>query len=127
MSKERDEFIAALTRALPNVDTFKIIDAAKRMMRHARTYSRVQEMVCNGHPAQSSNLPIETINKLQAKHDAYCEAQEKRMERLITKAATDIGLTVDFQGDPRGYTVKVQLPDGRSNSFGGDGWGVPNS
>ena len=31
----------------------------------------------------------------------------------------------DFGGDPRGYTVKLHLPEGTSNTWGRDGYGVP--
>ena len=31
-------------------------------------------------------------------------------------------------GDPRGYTLKLRLPSGKGNTWGGDecGWGVPS-
>lgn len=37
------------------------------------------------------------------------------------------GVVPIFGGDPRGYTVKILLPDGSSNTWGGFecGWGVP--
>jgi hypothetical protein len=32
-----------------------------------------------------------------------------------------------FTYDPRGATVKLHLPSGATNSFGGEGWCVPTS
>ncbi len=32
---------------------------------------------------------------------------------------------LDDTDDPRGYTVKLSLPSGRSNHWGGETWGVP--
>jgi hypothetical protein len=130
MSKDRDEFIAVLVREFPDKPMAEVIRVAKLLMRHARTYGRIQEMECNGHPAQSNPyMPIETLNKLQARHEAYCEKEGKRMEGLLTRAGAALGCEVKFTGDPRGYTVRLMLPSKRYNTWGGaeDGWGVPNS
>lgn len=43
----------------------------------------------------------------------------------ITGAAKRCNCGVIFSGDPRGATVKLILPSGESNSFGGEGWIVP--
>ena len=57
--------------------------------------------------------------------------KELRMQTKIEKQIADLtkahGLHVTFGGDPRGYTVKLILPSGRYNTWGGaeDGWGVP--
>lgn len=45
--------------------------------------------------------------------------------RKIIKTAEGAGCDVAFSGDPRGATVKLLLPNGESNSWGGEGWGVP--
>ena len=56
--------------------------------------------------------------------------QEKRMQILEGRVRTVLGqagLTLNhFNGDPRGYAVYVDLPDGSYNSFGGreHGYGV---
>lgn len=55
------------------------------------------------------------------------EQQEKRAEKLsaqIKTIAGFYGLTANCGGDPRGYTVKIDGPGIRSNSFGGDGFGI---
>jgi hypothetical protein len=58
------------------------------------------------------------------------ERQEQRRQELQeqVKAVLDrAGLTLNhFQGDPRGYAVYIDLPDGSYNSFGGreNGYGI---
>jgi len=54
------------------------------------------------------------------------------MEKTEDKARAHVaesfpGCKVAFQHDPRGATVKLILPDGRSNSFAGGYWCVPTS
>jgi hypothetical protein len=54
------------------------------------------------------------------------DRDEKRLEASILSLATSLpGIVgVKFSGDPRGYTVKLLLTNGRSNNWGGIGWGV---
>ena len=126
--KEREEFVAVLVRECPQVDAVQVAQVAGRIMRHAATYCRLAEESCNGHPAQGSpTMPAAQLGKLQEKWDARIEREEARIEKLLTAAASELGLVADFGGDPRGYTVKLMLPSGRSNSFGGEGYGVPTS
>lgn len=60
-----------------------------------------------------------------ANEDGY-ELATTRLEKLITELALTIpGVEgVTFQGDPRGYVVRLQLVDGLSNTMGDDGWGI---
>ena len=56
--------------------------------------------------------------------------QEKRMQSLEDKVRAVLGragLKLNhFNGDPRGYAVHIDLPDGSYNSFGGreNGYGI---
>lgn len=44
----------------------------------------------------------------------------------IAERVKALGLPgVDFEGDPRGYVVKLHLPSKASNNMGGEHWGVP--
>lgn len=57
------------------------------------------------------------------------EAQRKRVANLETRAvahASALGVTLKFNSDPRGYAVKVLLPNGDYNTWGGkeEGWGI---
>jgi len=46
----------------------------------------------------------------------------------ITRLAHQLGAaSVEFQGDPRGATVKIHWPDHASNAFAGGGWIIPES
>lgn len=57
------------------------------------------------------------------------DRQEKRVDALEKRAiahAAALGVTLKFNGDPRGYAVKVMLPNGDYNTWGGkeEGWGI---
>lgn len=45
--------------------------------------------------------------------------------KAITRFAQDCKCGVAFSGDPRGCTVKLTLPNGKTNDWAGEGWCVP--
>lgn len=57
------------------------------------------------------------------------ERKKQRIEKRIHTICLELGkgFRAKLNGDPRGYTVKLILPSGRYNTWGGaeDGWGVP--
>lgn len=109
--KDREEFVAVLTKELGNVEPLEAAAAARALMRLASTWQRIQ---------------VDKCNRPQTGTD---EAREFKTENLLVGWAKRYRLSLDLGGDPRGYTVKVKLPSGRYNTWGGkeDGWGVPTS
>lgn len=58
---------------------------------------------------------------------ARCEAKEKGIEAELRTLAKRFGLRVHFDGDPRGFTVKLHAPSGEAhNTWGGSevGYGI---
>lgn len=100
-AKEREEFIARMTAAF-GLD--KLHDVML-LLRHAKTH---------GNPPG----PL---------HSATARERQERLEKRIKAICEKIGCRVETDGDPRGYTVKVFLPTGEYNTWGGaeSGWGVP--
>lgn len=101
--KERSEFAAVMMLEFPAAQS----DWFDRLMTLAREHGRLQELAC------SQEMPDDYDTEIEAQIRDLCE-------RVI-------GCRVKFGGDPRGYTVKVFLPSGRYNTWGGEseGWGVP--
>jgi hypothetical protein len=112
MSATRDRQVAELTvvlaEALPGHEHVNLAwRVVGPLLRAARAYGRLQELAC------SRELTGREV------------AREARLEREIRALVSPLAVT--FGGDPRGFTVKVVLPSGRSNTWGNDGWGVPGS
>jgi hypothetical protein len=103
-------------------------DAARLLMRHGRTYARIQEAICNGVGTWHGESN-ESFGKRQARHEAWTEKREQQLERRIREicAALGPGFEPVFNGDPRGATVKIRVPSGRTNDWGGIGICVPTS
>jgi hypothetical protein len=53
--------------------------------------------------------------------------KEERLEKRLTEYLAQFNIVPIFSGDPRGNTLKLKLPSGRTDSFGGDGFCVPTS
>ena len=129
--KERERFIARFVGDMaahrPAITTNEARRAAELLLRHATTHGNLAVQECNGHPAQGSNLPAAEINRLQARWDARIEKRAHQLEKRMLAILRPYGFDVTFGGDPRGFTVKLKLPSGASNTWGGseDGYGVP--
>lgn len=117
--KEQLEFISKLYDETPdvilgNLQPGSLREDATELMRLARRHGRLQERRCN-----------EDIGEEGEKADELLEA---RISFHVTRPSLRGSIkTVTFGGDPRGYTVKVQLLSGACNTWGGaeEGWGVP--
>lgn len=108
MNKAQVEFVTRIvTECGPGVGTEQAGDAALRLMQLARKAQRYNLLHCNV---------------------GLTPKQEKASEKVdqeVSDIAQTLGIKVKSQGDPRGYAIRVYLPSGMSNSFAGDGYGVP--
>jgi hypothetical protein len=99
------EFACLMAREFPKVHGLPgLLDD---LMKLAKRHGKLAERECN-----VGDVSDKTWERLEAKIRAICE---------------EIGCGVKLGGDPRGYTVKVIVPSGRYNTWGGaeEGWGVP--
>ena len=81
----------------------------------------ISEQQCNGFQDWRGNWD-------QAASDA-ADKREESIERKVTALVESKGLTVSFNGDPRGGAIRLHLPadaDGhkRYNSWDGETWGI---
>ncbi len=89
--------------------TPSVLEICSLIARHARSHHRIQENQCNRELSER-----ELIREIRI---------ERRIQELVaqlppTKSAKRV--TAKFTGDPRGYTVRVVVPD---DPHGGNTWG----
>ena len=96
------EFAVVMAREFPTVA--HLSELLAELIRLSHRHAKLQEKACNV--------------EVKDGHDAPCESK-------IRKVCEEIGCEATFSGDPRGCTVKVKLPSGRSNHWGGETWAVP--
>ena len=112
--KDRDEFVAAIVAEVVDYayqfgGDREGVNLARLILRNAVTIQRHAINNCN------------RLTSLAETHRAA------RCEEHIRIACKPWGIKPTFNGDPRGAVVKLLLPSGRYNSFGGkeDGYWVP--
>ena len=131
MSKEREEFIArfAVEFTAPAHTLMECLDAARALLRLARTHGNLAVAECNGPQwgAGRYTLAREVQAADQDRWETRLSRQQERCEAKIRALCEQFTLPVTLGGDPRGYTVKVKLPSGAYNTWGGleEGYGVP--
>ena len=112
-SKFRDmaEIVAVLAEAMPTVPPQMVAARALQFCKAARVIERNAVNQCNGVDSPRT------------------EARALKAANAVATLASECGFTPRLGGDPRGYTLKLILPTGRYNTWGGveDGWGVPSN
>jgi uncharacterized protein YukE len=98
--------------------------AARLLLRHAKTYARLQEMNCNGVGTWHGESN-ESFSKRQERFERALEKKEQQIKKRIRAIASGLGFGVIFSGDPRGATVKITVPSGRTDDWGHEGICVP--
>jgi hypothetical protein len=103
--------------------------AALKLLRYGSTLGRIAMEDCNG-AEYPNGLRPEQYNAIQARWEKWMDkehAKETRVEDHVRQVCAEFGVKPAFSGDPRGCVLKLKMPDGYSNSFGGDGLCVPTA
>lgn len=85
-------------------------DDVSLLLRHAHTINRINEIDCS---EDLSDRP---------RYERRIRAQEATAERRIKEVCAKYPaaiLSVQIDGDPRGFPVKLQLAGGKFNTWGG--------
>jgi hypothetical protein len=126
--QERATFADVIAAESQNAEARHIADL---FMRHGRTYARLQEANCNGLGTWYSEYSEDpkSFAKRQDRFEKRIEKREGQIEKRLTVLAAQLGpgFAVVFQGDPRGVTVKLTLPSGKTNDFGCEAFCVPGA
>src|SRR5215469_3057592 len=110
--------------------------AATRLLRYGATLGRIAEMDCNSpdYPSFMWKLPeaerlaaFKRVDQRWQKELDRNEAKEARIREKVTILCERFNCKPVFQGDPRGNTLKIQVPDGYTNDWGREGICVPTS
>jgi hypothetical protein len=112
-TEERQEFFTKMRDEAPDLDWYEFRDIIKGLQRNARTHHRLAEDLCN----------LEMTSKQEdarVRREASCE---RRIIELCKRLGP--GFEPIFQGDPRGATVKLKVPSGKTDDWGATGICVP--
>lgn len=149
-TRDREQFIASLLKQVP---TATLADARK-LLRWGATYGRLAEAECNGDwPADNGERETVACSKCEAHYaPSACtirrnreestqdvECPSCRAERIIREVCEGMGgrcdpgigpkdlCTPHFQGDPRGYTVRLQIAGAPLDAYDRPALAIPTS
>lgn len=111
----------------PEVTGYEIRTLLNKLHRYEVTLSRINENDCNGHPktvikfrdGKKYEYSIENVE--WAKRD---EKKEESIKKKVIALLEPLGIKVRFNGDPRGGSIRMILPDNTSNGWDGETWGI---
>jgi hypothetical protein len=121
--REREEFIARVVAAGLSFET------TVKILRGAATHQRCSEMSCDNEyycNVVERNCARCTDHAVDPPKGKVSTCPAHRAEDRMTKALAGTEWQVGFQGDPRGYTVRLWAPGTTPNPDSSSGYyGVP--
>lgn len=106
MTKEevtrRQDSVRELAAAFPGVDADTL---QLQLYRLALKAARNAAAICSGENA------VDQRDKIRDQIDRVAKQHGIKLDAVVS-------------GDPRGFALSLHLPTGRSNSFGGEVWGI---
>lgn len=97
---------------------------AESLVRPGKRAARIAVQRCNGisrYDAKAGRVLETWTEDDEARADKACDKIAKEAAKILESyGATNI----QVGGDPRGFNLKFHLASGRTNSAGGEGWGV---
>ena len=121
--KDREEFVAIMAREVPSMP----LDAVRRIMREATTLDRLAVAMCNGDwPCDNGERKTKQCSECAMGYAPSSLSKagvcpDCRAQARVRKVCEAYGIVPDFSGDPRGCVLKLKVPSGYNNSFGGEG------
>lgn len=133
--KQREEFISIIMQHVEPIEDMKSFAEkhgsrfffgtsshvwfAQRLMYFGATLGRIAERQCNGYQTFD--------HKWDEKASERDARKEERIIERVKELCEDFGCKPVFQGDPRGNTLKIAVPDGYTDDGGREGICVPTS
>lgn len=109
---------------LINCSPYRAARDAESLVRLGKRAARIAINRCNGierYDAKARQMLATWTEDDESRADKACDKIAKEAAKILESyGATDIRVG----GDPRGFTLKFHLASGRTNSAGGEGWGV---
>lgn len=98
-----------------------------KLHRYEATLQRINENDCNGHPRMKTEYRDGKMYRFEVEDQAWAARDAKKeasIQKKVVELLGQLGIKVQFNGDPRGGAIRMLLPDGSSNGWDGETWGI---
>ena len=111
----------------PETTGYEIRTILNKLHRYEATLSRINENDCNGHPRTKIEYRDGKKYEYAIEDIAWKERDAKKeisIQKKVRALLEPLGIVVKFNGDPRGGSIRMLLPDNTSNGWDGETWGI---
>ena len=119
----RKEFVAIMAREVPAMP----LQDVRRIMSASATLDRLAVAQCNGeYPCDNGERSVTACMRCESLYapqalSAAGVCPDCRTKDRVERLCEPFGIVPQFHGDPRGCVLKLKMPSGRGNDFGGEG------
>ncbi len=111
----------------PKVTGTEIRALLNSLHRYEVTLHRISENECNGHGRLKTEYRDGKMYQYEVEDvewTARDEKKEKSIQSKVIELLKPYKIEVQFNGDPRGGSIRMLLPDHSSNGWDGETWGI---
>ena len=111
----------------PKITGTEIRTILDKLHRYETTLHRINENDCNGHPKMVTEYRDGKMYRYEVEDVAWTERdakKEKSIQDKVQALLKPLNIEVRFNGDPRGGSIRMLLPDHTSNGWDGETWGI---
>lgn len=102
------ETVSKFSELNPQINWFDIEKLCNTLHRYETSLHRINEIYCNDMVSEKELIRI--------------QKRESNIEKNVRLIASILNFKVSFNGDPRGYAIRFELPDKSYNNFDGLTW-----
>ncbi len=110
-----------------NVTGSTIRDILNKLHRYETTLHRIAENDCNGHPRMKIEYRDGKMYRFEEEDLKWAERDAKKessIQKKVVELLKPYGIEVRFNGDPRGGSIRMLMPDHSSNGWDNETWGI---
>ena len=111
----------------PKITGTEIRTLLDKLHRYETTLHRINENDCNGHPRMKTEYRDGKFYQYEVEDLKWAERDAKKEESIQKKVIAllkPFNIEVQFNGDPRGGSIRMLLPDHTSNGWDNETWGI---
>lgn len=120
---ERSKKIAEISKWVlsyrPNTQIEVLADFSRKLIAKSTTHHRLCECACNGCTRDKSSLESwKAYDQARREQIKWIDKRLQAIEKQLTALAASLHFQVEFEGDPRGATVRLYTDAVSRNEWG---------
>lgn len=118
--KEQELRAALALGRVADISVSEAFSTLAQFRRWERSLQRLAEIECNGYPKPVTEVRDGKTYCYSVEDQdlrAQCEKREAKLTQIVKDLASSCGISVDFQGDPRGLMFRLIAPGNQEINY----------